>query len=348
MELFRLFGSILIDDKDAIEKLNQTDKKAKTTKGGLDKLIEGGAKVGAALVAGTGAAVGGMMALANNTADTADKWDKLSLRTGIGVENLQKWGYAASQSGADIGKLEVGMKKLSDTMIDAQNGSKVAKEAYEGLGITMQELSAMTPEEAFERTIYALSNMEESALKNSIGNDLLGKSYTELKPLIAAGADGIDELRNRASELGIVMSESAVKSGVVFGDTMADVKDSLGAAKDRIVADLMPNLTKMLQWVLDNMPKIQEVAKKAFDLIAGAIQWVGDNSNWLIPVLAGVAAAFVGLQIVGVITKLMTTFKAITTAVASSQGILNAVMAANPIGLVIVAIAALIAIGVAL
>ena len=110
MEIFKLFGSILVDSSKAEESISKTEKKA----GGLgDKLKSGiatAAKFGAGLVAAAGAAVGGMIALANKTAETADFIDKLSERTGINREELQRWKYAADQSGADIGKLEVGIK----------------------------------------------------------------------------------------------------------------------------------------------------------------------------------------------------------------------------------------------
>ena len=80
--------------------------------------------MGKAAVLGAGAAVGALFGMATKAADTADKWDKLSLRTEIGVENLQRWGYAAGQSGADITVLETGIKKLSDAQTDASNGSE--------------------------------------------------------------------------------------------------------------------------------------------------------------------------------------------------------------------------------
>lgn len=288
------------------------------------------------------------MALANGTADTADKWDKLSLRTGIAVEELQRWGYAAGQSGADIGKLEVGMKKLSDTMIDAQNGSKISADAYKNLGISMEELSAMTPEQAFERVMNSLADMEDGALKNSIGNDLLGKSFTELKPLLAEGSGGMQDLKNRADELGIVMSEDAVGAGVVFGDTLADAKSSLDGVKNKITADLLPMLTKMLEWFLTKMPEIQEAGSTALGFISNTIGFIVDNSNILIPILGVLLGAFVGLKIISVIQGLMTAWSTVTKIATGIQTAFNLVMAANPIALVILAITALIAIGIAL
>ncbi|MDF2543488.1 MAG: tail tape measure protein core region [Herbinix sp.] len=348
MELFRLFGTVLIDNKEAIDTLKKTDKQGKDTKLSLDKIADAGAKITGAVAAGTGAVLGGITALANGTAETADKWDKLSLRTGIAVEELQRWGYAAGQSGADITVLETGMKKLSDTMVDAQNGGAAAQSAYEKLGISMSDLATMSPEETFNEVMYALANMEDGALKNSIGNDLLGKSYTELKPLIQSGADGMTDLKNRADELGIVMSEDAVSNGVVFGDTLADVKGSLDGVKNGIMSELMPQLTTMLQWFLDNMPQIKETAGTILGGIGDVIGFIAENSNILIPILGGLLGAFIALKIISVLSGLMAAYTAFTTSATGAQLSLSAAMMANPIGLVVAAIAALIAIGIVL
>lgn len=348
MELFRLFGTVLIEDKEAIQALKNVDDKGKKTKTNLQEIADKGVKIGAAVVAGTGAAIGSLMVLANTTADSADKWDKLSLRTGIAVEELQRWGYAAGQSGADITVLETGMKKLSDTMIDAQNGSKTAQSAYEQLGISMADLATMTPEEAFESVMNSLADMEDGALKNSIGNDLLGKSFVELKPLLAEGSQGMQDLKNRADELGIVMSEEAVGAGVVFGDTLADAKSSLDGVKNGIMVELLPQLTNMLNWFLEKMPAIQEVASNALGFVSDTIGFISDNSNILIPILGGLLGAFIALKIVSVINGLMAAYTAFTTTATGVQIGLNAALMANPIGLVIAAITALIAIGIAL
>ncbi|NCU41086.1 hypothetical protein EOL73_05030, partial [Candidatus Saccharibacteria bacterium] len=116
IELFKLWGSILIDNEKANASIGKTEEKAQGLAGKLGSGIATAAKWGAA-VTGAATVVGGaMFAAANKTAAYADEIDKLSERTGINIEELQRWKYAAGQSGADIGKLEVGMKTLSTTL----------------------------------------------------------------------------------------------------------------------------------------------------------------------------------------------------------------------------------------
>lgn len=289
MEIFKLFGSIFIDNKEADKSIDSTEKKA----GGLAEKLGCGIKTaamwGAGLVAATGAAAGGMFALANKTAETADFIDKLSERTGINREELQRWKYAADQSGADIGKLEVGVKKLSEAMDGAANGSKTGIEAFGKLGISMDDLKKKSQEQIFEEVMYALAEMPQGAERNALGNKVLGKSYTELLPLLNAGADGMDELKKRADELNLVMSEDAVVSAVVFGDTWADLKMAFGAVFTHLGTELIPIFQALADWVLSNMPTIKSITHTAFDVIRAIVTTVYEIfRDWILPIFAAV------------------------------------------------------------
>ncbi|MGB4657974.1 MAG: hypothetical protein WBI07_02195 [Mobilitalea sp.] len=348
MELFRLFGTVLIDDKDAINALKSVDKQGKTTKTNLSGIATKGAAIGTAIIAGTGVAIGGLLSMAKSTSETAGTWLELSQRTDIGVESLQRWGYAASQSGADVGKLEVGMKKLSTSIIDAQGGSEKAVAAYDALGISMSDLSSMTPEQTFDAVMAKLADMPESAEKNVIGNQLLGKSYTELKPLLAEGSAGMEALKNKADELGIVMSEDSVVAAEGYGDSMDNVTASFDGIKNNLMSGLMPKLTELADWFVAKMPAIQDFVTNGLDKVSAGITWISDNANILLPILGLLGAAFVAMKVVGVISGLITAWSTVTKIASGIQLAFNAVMNANPIALVILAITALIAIGILL
>ena len=304
MELFRLFGSIFVDNDKANESISKTEGKADSLGGKLGGMIGTAAKWGAGLVAGAGAAVGGMLALANKTAETADVIDKLSERTGINREELQRWKYAAEQSGGDIGKLEVGMKKLSDVMDGATNGSKANVEAFNKIGISLDDLKTKSQSEIFDDVMNALADMPAGAERNALGNDLLGKSYTELLPLLNAGSEGMTGLKERADELGLVMSEDMVKANVVFGDTMADVKAAFGMVFMTISNQMLPTLQIFLDFILDHMPEIQKTFEIVFDVIGKVIEaathvimeylmpWLESLFDWVEANLPAIQAIF--------------------------------------------------------
>ncbi len=249
---------------------------------------------------GTAAAAAGT-ALVMNAAEAADEIDKLSLRTGIGAEELQRWKYAAIQTDADIGKLEVGIKKMSTTIEGALRGNKLAVESFEELGISAKELESMTLEQTFERVMYALADMEEGAVRNKIGNDMLGKSYTELLPLIAGGAGEMSALRARADELGVVMSQEAVTAAVTFGDTLTDIQVSLQGAANNMAGTLMPVLQKFADLIVDKLPVIHNIMEKlgpvVMVLFESLLPPVLDLVNEILPLLLDLFSAI--MPIVG-------------------------------------------------
>jgi hypothetical protein len=269
--LFKLFGSIFIDNEEANKSIAKTEEKAESLGSKLGNGVKTAAKWGAAIVGGATAAGGALLAITNQTAEYADEIDKLSERTGINREELQRWKYAAAQSGADIGKLEVGIKTLSGYMDDAMNGSKKATDAFAALGISVDDLRNKSQEEIFEEVMKSLGDMEQGAQRNAIGADLLGRSYTELLPLLNAGSDGMQELKDRADELGIVMSEEAVKANVTFGDTLQDIKESFGGIVRGLTNSFLPIMQQFADFIVANMPMIQGILSNVFNSVGESV-----------------------------------------------------------------------------
>ena len=360
-----MVGNVIIKAQEAIESLAKTEEKGVSLGAALGKSFadigKAAAAVGTAIVGASGAIVGGMMKMASDTAAYTDEIDKLSERTGINREELQRWKYAAGQSGADIGKLEVGIKTLSASMVTAGEGGAKQTAAFEALGISIDDLANKSQEDIFDAVITGLAGMEQGAERNALGNSLLGKSYTELMPLINAGAEGIDELKNRADELGLVMSEDAILAGVAFGDTMDDVQAVLGSLTREIGSAVMPKLTEFLNFIIEQIPTIKgyfeqftEVAEKALSYVIDnvipplteAIKWIIDHLDILVPIAIMLGTAFLTWNVVSMIQGLVAAIGAFSTAVGGASGAMkafNLVLKANAIGIVISLVAAVAA-----
>lgn len=275
--ILSLFGTILIDNTKANKSIDDTTDKTKksgsTIGSTLATIGKGAAAMGTAVVAGVAAIGTAAYKMATSTAEQADYIDKLSERTGINREELQRWKHAADQSGVSVDSFKNGIKKMSDVVDDANNGSKTATTALDRLGLSLDDLNKMSTEEKFNTITAALADMEDGAERNALGNDLLGKSYTEMLPLLNAGSDGMAALKKEADDLGLVMSEDTVKAGVKLGDTIANVKDAFGGLMNRIGAAAIPIIQRFADMIIAAMPKIQGL----FDQIIPVIIEIFDN-----------------------------------------------------------------------
>jgi len=299
--------------------------------------------VGKAVAVGLGAAVTAAAGLAVKSAEATDRIDKMSQKLGLSRKGFQEWDYILGQNGISIDSMQGGMNKLNNVMDDFRNGNKTATDAMDRLGISMEAIDGKSQEEVFSMVINQLQGMENESERAAIANDLLGRSASELAPMLNAGADSAEQLKARAHELGLVLDDETINAGVIFGDTLDDMKKSMGTMVTQIGAEVMPIFQRMLDWILEHMPTIKEIASNVFEAIGNTIQWLSDNANWLIPILAGVLGGFVALKMIGVVTALVAGFNAIMAAAAAAGGLFNLVMLANPMTWVVLGIVALIA-----
>lgn len=265
LEIFKLVGSVFVDTDKANDSLQKVDKNAGKVAEGFGKagkVIGGvGIAIGTA-VAGAGTAIVGM---ANDTAQMADTIDKASIRMGIGAEQYQELSYAAGQCGVEMSTMEQAAKKL------------------EGTGMN------------FDDAINSIMELGTAEERSAAAADLFGEKVAyNLSPLIEQSGESFDGLRQRAHDLGIVMSEEAVKSGVAYGDMKADMEKSFNSLKTTIGAAVLPILTKLTEKIVQFMPTIQKIMDKigplAADFIDKLLPPLFDLAEELLPQLLDAAS----------------------------------------------------------
>lgn len=345
MELFKIFGSLVIDDKKAIESLNKADKKAREVTDAQKTLANAGKNVGKAFAIGAAAVGTAMVATTAKTVSTLDNIHKASQRAGMGAEEFQRWAHVASLSGIEMTTLEKAAIRNQRAMAQASQGAGKAADAYKALGINIE---GMNSDQVFEAVILNLSEMENETERNAIANELFGRSFADLAPMLNSGKDEIISMKGELDELGAVMSEDAVNAGADLNDTMDRLKKMFGAVALNIGSELIPYFDAIGNWILDNKDEITANFQKLFDAIAKAIKWVADNANWLIPVLGGVLAGLIALKIANTLIPIFTALKTVFAALKVGTLALNAAFLANPAVWVAAVIAALVAAGIAL
>jgi molybdopterin converting factor small subunit len=268
LKIFELFGDVVVNDK-ASQGINNINEKAK----GLTKNIAGSiTKITAwATAIGTaGVALGG--ALVNSASEAGDRVDKLSQQLGLSRQGFQEWDFILSQSGTSVEGLRQGMKTLVRSVDDLSLGTGTGAEAFERLGIKLEDVQGLTQEEIFEKVVTELQKMESGTEKAALAQDLLGRSGQNLMPLLNAESGSVEDLKNKAQELGLVLGDDAVDASVKFSDTVDQLKKSFGAIKNELGVSLMPVFQEFADKIIENMPAIRKVAEKAFQAIKKGVE----------------------------------------------------------------------------
>ncbi len=213
-------------------------------KGGVQKLAGGLKALPVAVVRELADGLRTAVTAVKEMADSAGDIDDAAKRVGTTAEEYQKWAYAAKLGGMEVSTLESLMVKQQKSFSDAKEGTKATAEAYKRLGIDINEVAGA--DGAFEQVINALADMEDETTRNALANDIFGKTYADLAPLLAEGSDGIAAWRQEVVDLGGVMSNEAVEAGASFGDALDRLQTRFDGLKNNLSGEFLPAFTDIV------------------------------------------------------------------------------------------------------
>jgi len=300
--------------------------KAESKFAAVGEALKTTAKVIAGVVTAVGtaaAAVGaGMFKMAESAAATGKEINNTSQKLGLSREGFQEWEYILKKSGTSIDIMGTGMKTLQKTMGGLTEDGDSASKAFADIGIKFDEIKGKTPEEALNMTIKALQDMPAGADRTAAALKLFGKGAMELQPLLNKTSEETDALRQRAHDLGLIMSEEQVDAAGKLNSAMGRAKDTVSGMKMQISNALLPAFADGISAFLDFAQGAEggeEKMKSAVDNMVQAItvtipQMVEKGAEMISALVTGISQALPGIvgaisdalpQIIGVITEMV-------------------------------------------
>ena len=317
--------------------------------------------------------MGAITAATASVSNWGDTMAKTAQRLGMfdaagteNVETLQRMQWAALQ--ANIGNEEF-VKYLDDMnrrVGQAAAGMGEAGKALEQLGLSAKALSGMGADRQFETIVAAFGKIENATERVRLAGQIWGEEASRKMPnLVARGMTQIRADMDAATNYIVSGNRRIVETAGAWDGAMKRLRAVATSAWRDGVLNFMPLITGAMESlsakISENRERIAEVFE-AFKVIAGvavpAITSITETlagfaiavgKNKTLVSALGVAFATVGgivavwktsmLVCVGVLNAV----KIATGLATAAQWALNAAMAANPVGLVIVGIAALAA-----
>ena len=323
----------------AYVELNVQDKLSRGLARAAAKLKAFGASIntmGIRMMAAGAAVMTPLLGAAKLFADTGHDLVEMSARTGISVEALSELGYAAEQSGVSMEALGIAVKMMQKSITAAAGGTKSTIKTLAQLGLTAKDLVGLAPEKQFELLANQLSLIEDPTVKAATALKLFGRSGTAMLPLLKDGAAGIEALRQRARDLGFVISTEDAEAGAEFHDVLLDMWRGIKMAAFVIGGALAPALKDAAVWIMVHVKRVADWIKKNQGLVVSLLKASAYT------MAAGAALIVLGkaIQGVGVALKLLSIGTSVVGAVLSTLVSTIAWML-TPLGAVVGAVAAL-------
>lgn len=282
------------------------------------------------------AVVASIGAITVKSASWADDMNTMSKIYNISTKDLQKYSAAAQLVDVDVNTIAKSHQKLTKQMSSASGGTGKSAEAFEKLGVNILNAdgSLRNADTVWQETIAALGQMENETERDAAAMQLMGKSASELNPLIE---DGGETYKNFA--------ETLDKYGLEFIDQ--ETLDNANAFNDSIDSIKAIGLIAFQQLGTQMAAYLAPAMEKVVDLVGRIANWISQLSprtQTIIASIAGVLAVAAPLLIA--IGKMSMGIGAIIKLIAVIGPAIGGIVAA--LGPVILIIGAVVAAGVLL
>ena len=255
----------------------------------------------------------------NEYYDKVDEINTNSKKYNISSDTYQKWMYAAEiidvsaeTIGASLGKMVKQMDK--------------APQKFEELGVSIKDASGKyrDSEDVFYDVVNAIGQIEDETEQEILANELFGRSFQELNPLIDAGTDSLKELGQEAEDRHVIMTPEELATMQSAKDALDKVRAQLATALAPVIEALSPYIEKITTWLAEKLasPRVQRLLEKVGEamgkILEGVAQLIQDAIDsgelqrfidWLIEELPDIAQFIV--DIVGGIKDVLKAVKAV-------------------------------------
>lgn len=264
MEIFKLFGSILIDNDQANKSIDSTGNKAmkmaKSFGGGLKSAVKFGAGVvGAAAAAG--AAVG---ALVMKTSEAANAINKFSQQTGTTTDEYQKLDQAFKTVGWSMEDAAGDFSALGEKALEAIDPTSGAAESFKQLGVSVTDASGKLKSQGqiFNEVIKGLQGVENETRRNAIASELLSTTGEELVPILNMTNEEFVKLKESSK----IIESDDLKVAEEFNGKWEKIKNQFTNVGMTLGVKLMPIVMKFFDFIDKNMPVIDKVLSALFEI----------------------------------------------------------------------------------
>jgi len=195
------------------------------TFGALGLIISGGAFVG----------------LVKGAIDSADAFGKMSDQTGIAANTLQAYVNAGKLAGVSQETIDKGLRRLAQSMREADQGVATYKDSFDSLGISVRDTDGTlkSSEQVLGEISDKFATLENGATKAAISMEIFGRSGANLINLLNGGAASLEEFN-------YAVSNEFAQNAEFFNDQIAVLAIQFDGFRKQLADALLPALNTIV------------------------------------------------------------------------------------------------------
>jgi len=218
-------------------------------------------------------------------ADTGDELGAFADKTGLSVEAIQAWRYAAEQSDVETEMFNASIERFAVGLAAAKAGTGPLAAGLKKLSPALLEQLKKTSdtEEALGLYVAAMEQLPDASNRAMVAGIAFGKGNKDMALLAVQGTEALKKLREQKLKDGVVSTEQAKKAGEVDGQ-LKRLKSQYDGIKATIGGSLLPVMAPLLEklsgWIERNKELIGQKIEGAIKAMGDAIVSVDWESVW--------------------------------------------------------------------
>ncbi len=231
---------LLLDNSNFNKNAKESNRLSKSLKAGL------GAVGSAAKIAAVGltAASASLAFFVTRSVQAIDRLGKVSKTTGFAAETLQKFQFAAEQSGVTADNAALALRRFSRRLGEAQRSTGELFPALKKLGIETRNSNGQF--KSAEEILFEFADGITTARNESEQLSLAFKAFdsegAELVETLKDGSAGLREFFKEAEDLGFILTASSIRGVEDFADEFNRLQNIVQGLINQFTAALAPAL----------------------------------------------------------------------------------------------------------
>lgn len=187
----------------------------------------------------------GLSSMAREAINLGSKISDMAIQLNIGTTELQVLEFAARKAGVETGIMERAIRNVQLRTQQGIEGNKRYAEAYQTLGLSIEEVSKMKAEEKLEAIAKASQEAtDKQAAYNAVAAILGERAGPKMMEILQDLSDkGYKNLENAAKSAGEVMDEQTIAKMDAAADKIESVKRQITVLVAQILGPMMSGFT---------------------------------------------------------------------------------------------------------
>lgn len=240
---------------------NQVERRAKQTA----KVIAG---IGVAATAAFAAAGVAGLVMINRQARAIDEMAKTANNLRMDVSSFQRLSYVAEQSGNSVGELTGALQRMNQALASP---TRATQEALAGIGLSVDQLMRMNPEERFRAIAQAINSTGSEARATAAQMALFGRSSGQMLNLLQAD---FESLNAEFDKMGIAISARQAAMVSAYQDAKGRLGTLINGFKMQFTAQMAEPMSKIVSFINEASEKMGGMDKLAAAAAASLIRGI--------------------------------------------------------------------------